>query len=311
MSAAAMVLALALEAVLGWPEVATRRIGHPVIWIGRLISMLDHAWNRGAEAMRLAAGALTVGAILAAAVLPAVLLEALLPGGALGLLLTAVIAAPLFATRSLVDHVSAVAQPLGHGNIHEARRAVSMIVGRDPAALDGPGIARAALESLGENASDGIIAPLFWGALLGLPGLFGYKAINTMDSTIGYRTPRHAAFGRVAARLDDVANWVPARLTALAYALVSGRPLAVLAVVRADAGHHRSPNAGWPEAALAAAVGCRLSGPRSYAGRVEDHPWVNGAASDPDPSTLRHGLTVTWRMVALSGVLTLMLGAAL
>jgi adenosylcobinamide-phosphate synthase len=175
-----------------------------------------------------------------------------------------------------------------------------MIVGRDPARLDAAGLARAALESLAENASDGVVAPLFWGALLGLPGIAAYKAINTLDSMIGHRSPRHAAFGRVAARLDDAANLVPARLTGLLIALASGRPRAGLRVMARDARHHRSPNAGWPEAAMAGALGVRLSGPRIYAESVADEPLLNAGARDPAPGDVRRGLAVYLRATALA-----------
>ncbi|MSU90464.1 cobalamin biosynthesis protein CobD [Rhodobacteraceae bacterium 2CG4] len=301
-----MLLALGLDAIFGWPAALYRRIGHPVTWIGALIARLDRAWNDDAAPARarVLRGAAAVAVVLAAAVLPAALVTAALPGGWAGVALTGVLAAPLLAGRSLHDHVARVARPLARGDLPGARLAVSMIVGRDPASLDAPGIARAALESLGENASDGVIAPLFWGVLLGLPGIAGYKAVNTLDSMIGYRTARHDAFGRVAARLDDAANWVPARLTALCFALASGRPAAVLRGARPDAPLHRSPNAGWPEAALAHALGVRLSGPRVYATGAEAQPWVNAGAPDPDAGAIGAGLRLYLRMVAVAAVAT-------
>ncbi|HRO15161.1 MAG TPA: CobD/CbiB family cobalamin biosynthesis protein, partial [Paracoccus sp. (in: a-proteobacteria)] len=164
---------------------------------------------------------------------------------------------------------------------------------------DGPGIARAALESLAENASDGVIAPLFWGAVAGLPGIAAYKAVNTLDSMIGHRTARHEAFGWAAARIDDVANLIPARLTALLIAGAGGRPIAAWRAMRADARRHRSPNAGWPESAMAGALGVRLSGPRIYADRIADEPWINGDAPDPAPAELGRGLAFYRRAVAL------------
>jgi adenosylcobinamide-phosphate synthase len=162
-------------------------------------------------------------------------------------------------------------------------------------------VARAALESLAENASDAVLAPLFWGALLGLPGIAGYKAINTLDSMIGHRTPRHAAFGWFSARLDDLVNWPAARLTGLVLALAGGRPGRSIAVIRADARRHRSPNAGWPETALAGALGCRLSGPRIYDEGAAEEPWLNGDAPDPGPGDVARGLTIYRRCVALTG----------
>jgi len=184
---------------------------------------------------------------------------------------------------------------------------VAMIVGRDPARLDGAGVARAALESLAENSSDGIVAPLFWGAVLGLPGIAAFKAINTLDSMIGHRNARYEHFGKLAARIDDAVNLIPARLTGLVFAAVSTRPRTALAVMARDASHHRSPNAGWPEAALAGALGVRLSGPRAYGDRVAEEPWVNGAAPDPTPADLSRGLALYLRaMVAVAGLLAIL-----
>ena len=176
-----------------------------------------------------------------------------------------------------------------------------MIVGRDPARLDEGGVARAALESLAENASDGIVAPLFWGAVAGLPGIAAYKAINTMDSMIGHRTNRHEDFGKVAARLDDLVNLIPARLTGLAIALSSRQAQLAMKVMIRDARHHRSPNAGWPEAAMAGALGVRLSGPRIYADRTAQEPWLNADAPDPGAATLKRGLALYVRAMVMCG----------
>ena len=215
-----------------------------------------------------------------------------LPSGFANIVLTVLLAWPLLAVRSLYDHVAAVARPLSSGDLPAARAAVAKIVGRDPMHLDSGGVARAAIESLAENASDGVVAPIFWGAIFGLPGIAAYKAVNTLDSMIGHRTPRHEAFGWAPARLDDVANLIPARLTALLFAGVSARPAAALKTMWRDAGHHRSPNAGWPEAAMAGALGIRLSGPRVYAVRIADEPWVNAGAPDPAAPDLQQALAL-------------------
>lgn len=313
-AAGAMAVAMAIEGMLGWPTALHARIGHPVTWIGALIALLDRRLNREgmAPAARRRAGIATLGLVVAAAAVPAALIQSLLPGGLPGALLTGVLAFPLVAARSLYDHVAAVARPLAAGDLDAARQAVAMIVGRDPERLDGAGIARAALESLAENASDGVVAPVFWGALLGLPGITAYKAINTLDSMIGHRTPRHEDFGRASARLDDLVNLIPARLTGLAFALVSTRPGAALSCMGADARRHRSPNAGWPEAAMAGALGVRLSGPRVYADRVADEPWINGTAGDPAPGDLDRGLSLyrraVWGLGAVLGALALLPG---
>lgn len=298
--AATMTVALALDACLGWPAWLYARIGHPVVWIGALVAALDRRLNRGRH---VGAGVVTVTIVLAVVLLPTWLIASKLPSETAGVLLGGVLAWPFLAVRSMYDHVAAVAQPLEAGDLPGARDAVAMIVGRDPARLDQAGVARAALESLAENTSDGIVAPLFWGVVAGLPGIAAYKAINTMDSMIGHRNDRYEAFGKAAARLDDLMNLVPARLTALLFALASGHPTRPLAVMRRDAGLHRSPNAGWPEAAMAGALNVRLSGPRIYGDRIAEEPWINGGAPDPTPVDLGRGLALYRRTMLLCGAI--------
>ncbi|MCC5979437.1 MAG: cobalamin biosynthesis protein CobD [Salinarimonas sp.] len=301
-----MLLALIIDAAIGWPGRLYARIGHPVTWIGAAISWCDARFNREGDppAGRARAGMLTALAVILVAMLPALTVAILLPAGWMGIVMTGLIAWPLIATRSMHDHVAAVAAPLTAGDLDGARGAVAMIVGRDPTLLDAPGVTRAAIESLAENTSDGIVAPIFWGVLLGLPGIVTYKAINTLDSMIGHRNARYTDFGRFAAKLDDVVNWVPARLTGLLFALISRRPTTALAVMRRDARHHRSPNAGWPEAAMAGALGVRLSGPRSYGSGIRQEPWLNGEAPDPRADDLRAGLALYRRaMIALAALL--------
>jgi adenosylcobinamide-phosphate synthase len=301
--AGAMAVAMTVDALLGWPAALFARIGHPVTWIGRLIDVLERSWNRSkdAPATRRIAG---VGAALLVIALCAgigwFVQSRLLPGWS-GAVLLGIFAWPLVALRSLHDHVAAVAQPLQSGDIDAARLAVAQIVGRDPASLDEAGISRAAIESLAENASDGIVAPVFWGALLGLPGILGYKAINTLDSMIGHRSERHLWFGWAAARIDDVANFIPARLTGFLFAVVTSRPSAVLSCMVRDANRHRSINAGWPEAAMAGALGVRLSGPRTYHGSVTVEPWLNEGARDPLAADIRQGLRLYSRAMLLLG----------
>jgi len=308
--AAGMLVAMLIEAVFGWPDRLYDRMGHPVTWLGSLIDATDRRMNReGArDWLRRGSGvALVLGICLAVWCLM-VLVTWALPGGWLGLGLTGVIGWPLVATRSLYDHVRAVALPLARGDLGRARKAVSMIVGRDPERLDSAGVARAALESLGESASDGVVAPLFWGLIFGLPGIAVYKAINTMDSMIGHLSPRHASFGWAAARIDDLVNLVPARLTGLLFAAVSGRWGDSVACMRRDAHKHRSPNAGWPEAALAGALGVRLSGPRAYEGQMSGEPWVNEGA--PDPVALDVGRGLDLYLKAMTVLALLLLGLA-
>lgn len=299
--AAMMIVALGIDALIGWPPRLYALIGHPVTWIGALIGALDRWINLdgGDDRARRIAGVVTALVVIGAAAALASLATSLLPGGWSGVVLAGVLAWPLVAMRSLREHVEAVAAPLAAGDLDAARRAVGMIVGRDPDRLDRNGIARATLESLGENTSDGIVAPVFWGVVFGLPGIAVYKAINTLDSMIGHRSERYAAFGWASARIDDVANLIPARLTGLLFAVVSTRPRAALAVMWRDARHHRSPNAGWPEAALAGALDIRLSGPRSYGDRVAEEPWVNPGAADPVPEDIGRALRL-FRFVMLA-----------
>lgn len=311
--AGAMVVAMAVDALLGWPSPLFAWIGHPVTWLGRLIGAIDAGWNRASAspALRRAAGVAGTLLVIALAVALGWLLQSLLqflfPWVWIRIALVGILVWPLVALRSLHDHVAAVANPLRGGDIAGAREAVSRIVGRDPAALDEAGIARAAIESLAENASDGIVAPVVWGALFGLPGILGYKAINTLDSMIGHRSERHEAFGWAAARIDDVANFIPARLTGFLFVLLAPKRSEALSCMTRDARRHRSPNAGWPEAAMAGALGVRLSGPRIYHGSATDEPWLNEGARDPLAADIVEGLTIYRRaMLLLAGVLAIL-----
>lgn len=303
---AMMLVALAIDRLIGWPDWLYARIGHPVTWGGRLITVLEARLNR-AEFPRRLTGALGLVICLTAVLLPSVVVQLLLPGNALGILVGGCLAWPLIAVRSMHDHVAAVERPLIAGDLPKARRAVSMIVGRSPDTLDEPGVTRAALESLAENTSDGIVAPVFWGAVAGLPGIAAYKMINTLDSMIGHRNARYLHFGWASARLDDLVNLIPARATGLLFALASGRPRHAGRVILRDARRHRSPNAGWPEAAIAGALGVRLSGPRIYDGHVAPEPWLNAGAPDPSPASLTRGLRLYRRaMLLLAAALTLL-----
>ena len=304
--AGAMAVAMAIDALVGWPAALFARIGHPVTWLGALIHALDTRWNRDGDspALRRAAGIAAALMVIALAAGLGWTLQAACPAGWGRMVLIGILAWPLVALRSLHDHVAAVAAPLQAGDLTGARVAVAQIVGRDPATLDEAGIARAAIESLAENTSDGVVAPLVWGALLGLPGIIGYKAINTLDSMIGHRTARHEAFGWASARIDDVVNLVPARLTGLLFVLLAPRRFEAMGCMLKDAWRHRSINAGWPEAAMAGALGVRLSGPRFYHGGIADEPWLNGAARDPRAADIGAGLAIYVRaMTVLAGCL--------
>lgn len=300
-------LAAAIEAAVGWPAPLYAAIGHPVTWIGALIARLDATLNRESDgfARRRALGVVALVAVLgitgAVAVLVTVAATALLPGG-VALVVLAVAAASLPAQRSLDTHVAAVAAALEQG-LDEGRRAVSMIVGRNPQSLDEAGVARAAIESLAENFSDGVVAPLFWMAMAGLPGAALYKAANTADSMIGHKTPRHRAFGWAAARFDDLINLPASRLCALwlviAALIVPGASArGAITAVRRDARHHTSPNAGWPEAAMAGALGFSLAGPRVYGDVRIEAATMGDGRRDLGAGDIRKALTL-WRVALL------------
>ncbi|MDP3262657.1 MAG: adenosylcobinamide-phosphate synthase CbiB [Tabrizicola sp.] len=282
-----LITAMLLDAALGEPKAIWDRIPHPAVLMGRLIAGLDARFNRG-ESRRLK-GTLAAAALGLGALVTGWLVHALPDHGVIETLVVAV----LLAQKSLVDHVRAVATALRR-SLPEGRAAVAMIVGRDTADMSEPDVARAAIESAAENLSDGVIAPIFWYLVLGLPGLLLYKVANTADSMIGHLTPRHAAFGWASARFDDLLNLIPARLTALLIALTHGwvDPTPILR----DAPLHRSPNAGWPEAAIAPVLNVALSGPRSYNGVRRHYPWVwPEGRRDPGPDDIDATCAALWR----------------
>ncbi|MCE4222238.1 cobalamin biosynthesis protein CobD [Methylobacterium sp. C25] len=311
---AILCLALAIEAAAGYPDRLYRALGHPVTWIGRLISALEAGLNRGSQARRRAGGVAALLSLIMICALTGIMatMLAATAGRVASLLLAAILAASLPAQRSLHDHVARVARDLRIEGLAGGRRAVSMIVGRNPETLDEAAICRAAIESLSENFSDGVVAPAFWLGLGGLPGGIIYKGINTADSMIGHRTPRHAAFGWASARLDDLVNLPASRLTALlliAAAMLhrDASPAGAWRAVRRDAGFHRSPNAGWPEAAMAGALGLRLAGPRIYGDtRVED-AWMGDGRADAGPGDISLALalyrTSCLLLITLVGIL--------
>jgi len=316
MSIAVTLLALLVEATLGYPDRVLRAIGHPVMWLGRMIQWLDVTLNRetSSDERRKAAGfaaaflIIVIPAVLACVVEHSLLL---LP---YGFAFVAILASSLIAQRSLYDHVERVATALEREGLDGGRRAVSQIVGRDPDVLNEAGVARAAIESLAENFSDGVVAPVFWLAVGGLTGGVAYKAINTADSMIGHRTPRHNDFGFAAAKLDDLVNLPASRLCALLIvlaALVTKNASASHAwtSVWRDARHHRSPNAGWPEAAMAGALGLALAGPRVYGGIIVDDTTMGDGRREANAEDIRAALKLYRRadaiLIALVAALTL------
>ncbi|SJZ84303.1 adenosylcobinamide-phosphate synthase [Enhydrobacter aerosaccus] len=320
MSVGLALLAAFIESVVGYPNLVFRTIGHPVTWIARVITWGDKTWNseEHSELQQRVHGIVLMLVLIAGAAVIGVLisrvLHLLLPA-ALAFIVLAVVASTLLAQRSLDTHVTAVADALEARGLLAGRQAVAMIVGRDTNELDEAGVSRAAIESLAESFSDGIVAPLFWLAVAGLPGALAYKAINTADSMIGHKTQRYLHFGWAAARSDDLANLPASRLSALWLVLgalwlpgLSARRS--LATTLRDARQHDSPNAGWPEAAMAGALGIRLMGPRSYDGEKIDAPWMGDgrtrvAASDIRSALVLYRTACGFQLAALGVVLAL------
>ena len=289
-------LALFVERLFGYPKPLYDIIGHPVEWIGTILKKLE-ALLYDPEAEPLQArlrGLAALLALLLIVTIPAVLITSVLSTFHFGWIIEAVLATALIAQHSLYEHVSAVGKGLDT-SLPEGRKAVAKIVGRDPAALDESGVVKGALESLAENASDGIVAPVLWYALLGLPGIVAYKAINTADSMIGHRSERYIYFGWAAARLDDLINLPASRLTGFLFAAAAAwndkerGKIAVQAMWR-DAPKHQSPNAGWPESALAASLGVKFGGPRSYDGSRVNLPWMGEGREILNRDDIRKGL---------------------
>ncbi|SHL99844.1 adenosylcobinamide-phosphate synthase CbiB [Roseibium suaedae] len=278
-----LLAALTLDALVGDPDWLWRRLPHPVVWIGKLISSLETRLNSTSfsPATRKRNGVLTLLILLSGSLVLGFFLTWLSNQIAFGSVITILIVAVLIAQKSLFDHVASVRDGLRQGGLGGGRKAVAMIVGRDPEQLDEAGVSRAAIESCAENFSDGIVAPVFWFAVLGLPGLITYKAVNTADSMIGHKNERYQDFGWASARFDDLINLPASRLAGLfiagAAGLAKGSPLHALRIMIRDAGQHRSPNAGWPEAAMAGALGLALAGPRVYTGYKVEDPYMNPA----------------------------------
>lgn len=311
-----LLLAIAFDAILGDPPWLYRALPHPVVILGRGIDWLDRRLNREtANVARRGAGALAVLILVGAAIATGWFLSTSFARLPFGWILEALAMSSLIAQKSLYDHVAAVARGLEQGGLEGGRKAVALIVGRDPESLDEAGVARAAIESLAENFSDGVVAPLFWAALFGLPGLLAYKAVNTADSMIGHRTPRHETFGWATARLDDLVNLVPARLAGLlivaaALMLPGARAGKALHAMRRDAPKHRSPNAGWQEAAMAGALGLAIAGPRRYGGKTVEDAWMGaGGRTEATAEDIRRALRLYLTACVLQAALIALIAA--
>jgi len=306
-------LALLIERIIGYPPRLFRRVGHPVTWVGGLITWLEarlnHAGNRRLK------GTVMLLLVLLTGLAIALLIVAVTRRFPFGWVLEALIASSLLAQKELGRAVKAVADTLAV-SLDSGRSAVSHIVGRDPDTLDEAGVARAAIESLAESSSDGVVAPLFWLLVGGLPGIVLYKVANTADSMVGHRTERYLEFGWASARFDDLLNWIPARLTALlvagaAFFVRRADPEAAWSTALRDARKHASPNAGWPEAAFAGALGFELGGPRAYAGEIHDLPRFGDGKASLTALDILKSLELYWSamnlLLGLAVVVTLLL----
>jgi adenosylcobinamide-phosphate synthase len=310
-------LVLAIEGFVGYPQALYKFIGHPVEWIGKLISFLDDGLNdpdQDKSEVR-AQGVFAIVILCVAVGIPAWLISKTLAGISYGWIVNVLLATAFVAQKSLRDHVSAVHRALS-ASLPAARQAVGKIVGRDPDTLDESGIAKAALESLAENTADGITAPIFWYALLGLPGLVIYKAINTADSMIGHKSEKYLHFGWAAAKLDDLVNLPASRLTGLLFAaaawLTSKKSAqSSLRSMWRDAGKHQSPNAGWPEAAMAGAIGLRFGGPRNYDGELVDLPYMGDGRETLTADDIGKGVELYDRAMIVLLITAVLLAMAL
>jgi len=296
---------LVIDAMFGDMPAIFRHIPQPVVVAGRAIAFFDRKLNRDSrsDTSRRARGIVTVVVLVGGVALIGLVIERLCRGSLIGAAFETMLIGMLVAQRSLYEHVAAVAAALQTGGLAGGRGAVRHIVGRDPASLDECGVARAAIESLAENFSDGVVAPIFWYLLTGLPGLFAYKMANTLDSMIGHRTPRYRSFGWAAARLDDVLNAIPALTSGLLLAAAAafarnGRPRGALAIMLRDGRKHRSPNAGWPESAMAGALGLALAGPRCYPEGLVADPWLGDGSARAGSADIIRALEV-YRLACL------------
>jgi len=308
--------ALALEGLVGYPNALWRIMGHPVSWMGHGLSLGERWLNScGRSTMRdFFSGAAWLALLVSLVGGAAWFLSGFLKEFSYGWVAELLLMTTLIAGRSLYDHVAAVKNTLHVPDIEKAREKVALIVGRNPDNLDEPAIARAAVESLAENASDGVIAPLFWGLVAGLPGIVIYKLVNTADSMWGHRNERFEWFGKSAARLDDLLNLVPARITGLLFCLGAlgwARGGAAVRTMARDAPHHLSPNAGWPEAAMAGALDRRLGGPRDYAGKQTDGAWLGDGSANLNADDLARALDIYSVGLLIAAALLFVIGLSL
>ena len=306
----ALCLAICIDYTVGWPNRFISFIGHPVIFIGKAISWFEKNFNYGSKRQKVLYGGCSTIFLIGIFYILTFFIETYIfthTNGWIRVVILALIIWPWLAIKSMHIHISNILIPLSNRNIEQARYELSMIVGRNTAKLDENEISRSAIESLAENTSDGVIAPLFWCVVLGLPGLVAYKVINTADSMIAYKTERFKDYGLIAAKIDDVVNYIPARLTAVLYSIVGLAPTKIRGLGN-EANLHRSPNAGWPEGMVARILDVKLSGPRTYNNRLSNDAWLNESAPDATPASIGKALSLFHRTVIVLIFLFFILG---
>ena len=295
----ALCLAICIDYAVGWPNRFISFIGHPVIFIGKAISWFEKNFNYGSKRQKVLYGGCSTIFLIGIFYILTFFIETYIfthTNGWIRVVILAMIIWPWLAIKSMHIHISNILIPLSNRNLEQARYELSMIVGRNTAKLNENEISRSAIESLAENTSDGVIAPLFWCVVLGLPGLVAYKVINTADSMIAYKTERFKDYGLIAAKIDDVVNYIPARLTAVLYSIVGLAPTKIRGLGN-EANLHRSPNAGWPEGMVARILDVKLSGPRAYSNSLSNDAWLNETAPDATPASVEKALSLFHRTV--------------
>ena len=293
--------AIFIDLVLGWPKIIFKLVGHPVTWMGNLINLLDIVLNQNffSNNLKKLGGLITLTLCILTVMICIILLEEIFYYTSFGLILSIIVAWPFLAINSMHKHIRKIFIDLQDSDLNLARKSVSKIVGRDTKKLNKVNLIRSSLESLSENTSDGIVAPIFWGLLFGLPGLAVYKMINTLDSMIGYKNEKYIHFGWASAKMDDFVNIIPSRITGFLYAIVSGNFLFTISIMIDNARKHDSPNAGYPEAALAGALNAKLYGPRTYEGVKMNSPWINKKGLDPSLEHLTRAIKLYERSIIL------------
>ena len=306
----ALCLAICIDYAVGWPNRFISFIGHPVIFIGKAISWFEKNFNYGSKRQKVLYGGCSTIFLIGIFYILTFFIETYIfthTNGWIRVVILALLIWPWLAIKSMHIHISNILIPLSNRNLEQARYELSMIVGRNTAKLNENEISRSAIESLAENTSDGVIAPLFWCVVLGLPGLVAYKVINTADSMIAYKTERFKDYGLIAAKIDDVVNYIPARLTAVLYSIVGLAPTKIRGLGN-EANLHRSPNAGWPEGMVARILDVKLSGPRAYSNSLSNDAWLNETAPDATPASVEKALSLFHRTVIVLIFLFFILG---